>query len=267
MNKQNSFGSNAWLNCLAAFLAAALATCAAQPQSEAPQGAPSVTLDRVVAVVNHQAILASDLTEELQLSILDPGRPRQGAPTPQRALQQLISRALIEQQIREQDLTSAETMPEQVAARLAQIRKELPACVHENCATDAGWAAFLASHGLTPERVETYLRNRIEILHFIELRFRQGIRISPEETETYYRETLVPQYAAGEAIPPLQDVAPRIQEILLQQQVNVLFEGWLDNLRKQGEIEVLDPALESADRPVTGPGPDSTPVKQGAGAY
>ena len=78
----------------------------------------------------------------------------------------------------------------------------------------------------------------------IEQRFRQGIRISPEEIGVYYRDTLLPQYKAGEAIPPLDEVSPRIEEILLEQQVNALFDGWLKNLRQQGDVKVLDPALE-----------------------
>ena len=105
---------------------------------------------------------------------------------------------------------------------------------------------FWREHGLTPERVEAYIRYRMEILRFIELRFRAGIRISQPEIETYYRDTLLPQYLPGEAVPPLDQVAPRIEEILLQQQVNVLFDQWLTNLRKQGDVEILDPALNSA---------------------
>jgi hypothetical protein len=93
------------------------------------------------------------------------------------------------------------------------------------------------------------MRYRVQILRFIELRFRQGIRIAPEEIETYYRETLSPQYPAGEAIPPLDKVSPRIEEILLEQQVSALFDDWLKNLRKQGNIEVLDPALETPEAP------------------
>jgi hypothetical protein len=58
---------------------------------------------------------------------------------------------------------------------------------------------------------------------------------------------LTPQYAPGEPIPTLDKVSPRIEEILLQQKVNVLFDDWLENLRKQGNVEVLDPALESPD--------------------
>ena len=104
---------------------------------------------------------------------------------------------------------------------------------------------FWPSHGLTPERVEAYLRYRLEILRFIEQRFRQGIQISQEQIDTYYRDTLLPQYAPGETVPSLDQVAPRIQEILLQQQVNVLFDNWLTNLRQQGDVEVLDPELES----------------------
>jgi hypothetical protein len=43
----------------------------------------------------------------------------------------------------------------------------------------------------------------------------------------------------------LDQVAPRIQEILLEKQVNVLFDAWLTNLREQGDVEVLDTSLES----------------------
>lgn len=210
---------------------------------------PSVVLDRVVAVVNNHAILASDVDDEIHLAILDPGRAGLGVLTPQRALEQLISRALIQQQIREEDAQAATPPQAEVDARLVEIRKEIPACVRENCASDSGWKVFLATHHLTPERVQTYLRYRIQILRFIEQRFRQGIRISQQEIETYYHETLSPQYAPGEAVPKFEAVAPRIEEILLQRQVNALFDDWLKKLRAQGEVEVLDPALESPEAP------------------
>jgi hypothetical protein len=219
---------------------------AAQAQSPA-QPTHAVVLDRVVAVVNNQAILASDVDDEARLAVLDPGRVGREVLTPQDALEQLISRALIQQQIREEDAQATRPSQEEIDARLAEIRKEVPACVHLNCASEEGWKAFLAARGLTPGRVQTYLRRRLQVLRFIEERFRQGIRITPEEIESYYRETLLPQYEPGETIPPLSTVAPRIQEILLQRQVNVLFSDWLENLRRQGDVEVLDPALAPAE--------------------
>ncbi len=224
----------------ACLMAAGAASCPAQTD----QSAPPVVLDRVVAVVNKHAILASDIDDEIRLSVLDPNLVGQGALTRQRALEQLISRALIEQQIRQEDMQAIEPSQDEVNARLDQIRKQLPACVRQNCATDAGWKAFLTAHGLTPDRVESYLRYRLEILSFIEQRFRQGIQISPQQIDSYYHDVLLPQYSPGEAVPPLDQVAPRIQEILLEQQVNVLFDAWLTNLRGQGDVEVLDPSLE-----------------------
>jgi len=226
-----------------------LAGCAAFTASPAIPAQEPVVLDRVVAVVNDRAILQSDVTEEMRLAILEPKINDQSVETPEQGLQRLISRTLIRQQIREEDALTTAPTEEEVQARLTELRKQLPACVREDCASEAGWSAFLKVHGLTQRRVEAYLRNRLQILRFIELRFRQGIRIPDDEVNAYYRNTLLPQYPAGQPPPTLDKVAPRIQEILLQQKVNAMFDDWLDNLRQQGEVEILDPALEDAAKP------------------
>ncbi len=235
--RTRSIGIYAACGIALAMLAAPFA-CAQQP----------VVLDRVVAVVNNRAILESDLREEIRISALEPpnGTDR-GPDTPQEALQRLISRALIRQQIRQEDALTAIPSADEVTERLNELRKDLPVCVREHCATDEGWKAFLAAHDLTERQVMVYLRNRLEILRFIELRFRQGIHISQADIQSYYRDTLLPEYLPGQTAPPLEQVAPRIEEILLQQQVSAMFSGWLDNLRKQGEVEVLDPSLEAAN--------------------
>lgn len=227
-----------------AFAAAILMHGQARDSATGPQ-----VLDRVVAVVNYQAILWSDITSEMRFAVLDPDEVT-GTLTPQRALQQLISRTLIQQQIRQEDASAALPSNEDVQSRVNEVRKELPGCVRMNCANDAGWQAFLKASGLSAAQIENYLRLRLQILRFIEIRFRQGIRISPEETEAYYRDKLLPQYPNRSQAPPLKAVASRIEEILLEERVNVLFDTWLDNLRKQGDVEVLDASLES--------GPDSS---------
>ncbi|MGB8259236.1 MAG: peptidylprolyl isomerase [Terracidiphilus sp.] len=257
-------------------LALALGLAAAMHGQSAPPGAPEPVpsvakgqvesqnpappadaqlLDRVVAVVNNQAILWSDVDLELRLAVLDPAQTGLGVLTPRRALEQLIERALIQQQIRSQEAQADEPAQAELDQRLSELRRELPACVHANCATPEGWRAFLAAHGLTPERVERRLRDRSQILRFIEQRFRQGIQIAPQEIETFYLRTLLPQYAPGETIPPLAEVSQRIEEVLLEREVNVLFDDWLNNLRKQGDVEILDPDLEGPAAPPPSPAP------------
>lgn len=219
----------------------------------ATSAASPIVLDRAVAVVNRHVILASDLDEEIRLSILDPNNAPQQNLTRQQALEKLISRTLIEQQIRQEDMPAIEPSREAVNARLHEMRTGLPICLRQDCASDSGWKAFLTAHALTEQRVNAYLRYRLEILSFIEQRFRQGIQISEQQIETYYHDTLAPEYGPGVTVPPLAQVSSRIQEILLQQEVNELFDNWLTNLRQQGDVEILDPDL------VRDPAPSQTP--------
>ena len=212
-------------------------------------------LDRVIAVVNNQVVLESDLDLEIRLFHLLPINDRRDS-SPPKALERLTTRALIEQQILQEDPHGLEIAPRDLEDSLAELRQNLPACKHRDCNSPAGWSDYLSTLGLTSERVTAYWSHRMAVLRFIEERFRSGIRIEPEEIQKYYHETLAPQYAKPDEVPPLASVSPRIQEILLQQRVNALFNDWLKSLRDQGQVEILDPELASAVREAGEPGGD-----------
>jgi peptidyl-prolyl cis-trans isomerase SurA len=225
-------------------LCVAMSCRVSRAQATTPNASP-IVLDRVEAVVNNQAILTSDIENELRLAVLDPSSGTRRRPlTARRALQLLISRTLIQQQIAQGYVQAPAPTDAEIAARVQIIREQVPACISVHCTTDAGWQAFLKENDLTEDEVSNYVRLRLVVLAFIENRFRQGIQISHEEIEKYYNETLLPEYPKNQTPPPLKDVSPRIEEILLQQKVNVLFTAWLSDLRKQGEVEILDKALE-----------------------
>ena len=214
--------------------------------SQAQSASPATELDRVVAVVNNQAILASDLDFEMHVFKLLPIGSRRDL-TPASSLERLTTRALIEQQILQQDPHGMDVSPKDLNDSLDELRQNLPACKQRDCSTEAGWAAYLATLGLTPDRVADYWAHRMAVLRFIEMRFRSGIRITPEEIAAYYKDSLVPKYAKPEDAPPLEKISPRIQEILLQQRVNLLLNDWLKSLQDQGQVEILDPALRKPD--------------------
>jgi peptidyl-prolyl cis-trans isomerase SurA len=199
-------------------------------------------LDRVIAVVNNQAILASDLELEMRIFRLLP-LGDEGDATQPKSLERLTTRTLIEQQIVQEDPHGMDITPAELEAGLAELRQSLPACKHRDCTTPAGWSAYLATLGLTSDRVADYWSHRMAVLRFIEQRFRSGVRIAPEDIQKYYRETLVPLYDKPKDAPTLDKIGPRIQEILLQQQVNALLNDWLKSLQDQGQVEILDPAL------------------------
>jgi len=218
--------------------------CASQEAaSQAATPATRVLLDRVVAVVNNRAILASDMDRAMRLSVLEP-RTNNEAPDRRSTLDRLISRSLIQQQMDHEEEEAQAPTNDQVQARILELRSQLPACTRSNCVTDDGWHSFLAANRITIPEVESYLRLRLQFLGFIESRFRSGIHISPEEIQAYYTTTLLPQYPKDQKPPALDSVSQRIQEVLLQEQVNKLFSAWLDNLRKQGDVQIVDPTLE-----------------------
>ena len=90
-----------------------------------------------------------------------------------RAIERLIDRALILQQAAlepEDAITDQE-----LDAQLTKLRKDIPACKEYHCETDAGWQKYLADHGFTVEEFRERWRKRMELLRFIEVRFRNGI--------------------------------------------------------------------------------------------
>ena len=232
-------------------LLAALAVQCVQAQNS-PGGffvtdpASAQPLDRVIAVVNTQVILASDLDLEMRVFRLLPLGGDRKDFTPAKALERLTTRALIEQQVLQEDPHGLEVEPKEVADNLAELRQNLPACKRRDCVSTTGWTSYLATLGLTPDRVDEYWTHRMAVLRFIERRFRSGIRIAPEEIKKYYQDSLLPQYPSPLDAPPLDKVSARIQEVLLQQQVNALLNDWLKSLKDQGQVEILDPSLAAA---------------------
>jgi peptidyl-prolyl cis-trans isomerase SurA len=217
------------------------------PPAPAPPALPgSIELDHVVAIVGPSVILQSDVVQEMHLSALEPLQILPGQNTPAAALRRLIDRTLILEQMREQGQPIDTPLPE-VDRAVTDLRKTIPACEHNKCDTEEKWDYFLRTNDLNPELVEVRWSQRMAILRFIDLRFRSGIRIAPDQISAYYEKTLVPALQKDhQTAPPLSDVSTRIQEILLQQQVSGLFQDWLGSLRDQGNVRIVDEAY-SAD--------------------
>jgi peptidyl-prolyl cis-trans isomerase SurA len=228
---------------LLAVLHGSLPMMSAQQPARDAGGSQAVTLDRVVAIVNSDLILESDVEAERRFEAFQPlGSAK--ASTRDELINRLIDRALILQQIAmlpEPPVTESE-----VDAELMQLRKTIPKCGAYHCETDAGWEKFVRDQGLTLPELREHWKLRMEVLRFIEERFRMGIRITQQEIDDYYNKTLIPQYQGQNAkTPPEGAIKDKIQEILLQQQVDKLLDDWLATLRAQGSVRILKPGEEA----------------------
>ena len=217
-------------------------------------------LDRAVAVINGKVILASEVREMQRFAVFEPLSALGGEFTPMEAMRQIMNRTLLLDQMQEQELTPPPSDAE-VDDQIALLRKHIPAC-GQSCETEEGWQRFLKAQGLTEAEFRTRWQQRLAILDFVRVRFRTGIRITKPEIETYYKEQLVPEFAARKLKPPpLAQVSDRIEEVLLEQHVNVLLEDYLRSLKDAGSVLILDRQYNSlGSSPSSGTGGGDVPL-------
>jgi peptidyl-prolyl cis-trans isomerase SurA len=213
----------------------------AAPAAEADAASKPQELDRVIAIINGDVLLQSDVLEEMQFASIQPlGQPGL-ATDPSVAGRRLINRTLILQQMKSQQ-ADIPVSDQDLQKSLSELRKQIPACARFHCDTPDGWRDFLKQNNLTEQQVTDRWRQRLQIVNFIDIRFRNGVRITKPEIQEYYDKTFVPAFQKESAKPPvLPVVSNRIEEILLQRRVNGMLQDWLKSLRDQGSVQILDP--------------------------
>src|ERR1700688_1857227 len=104
-------------------------------------------IDRMVANVNGHVLLQSDWEQEVAFESFSDARDPNSFSKSERsaALDRLIDQELLREQLRPAPVVPSE----EIAARVAKVRK-----LHPECATDAGWQDALQRYGLTQRSLE-----------------------------------------------------------------------------------------------------------------
>ena len=190
-------------------------------------------MDRTIAVVNGHLVTWSDLDEQMRFEALQNQRALKDLTADERqsAFDHLVQNWILRDQM--QGMFPA--ADEDVEARIADLRS---AWHLEK--DSAKWDATLQSYGLSGDELHKLTANQLEILRFLEFRVRPLVRVSRQEVEDYYKNTLTPRVEAqGQAPEPLPTLAPKIRELLVQQKMNQELEKWLSSLRSQSPVQLL----------------------------
>jgi hypothetical protein len=187
-------------------------------------------VDRVVANVNGHALLQSDWEQEIAFEGFSDARDPNSFSRDERsaALDRLIDQELLREQLR-----PAQAAPlEQVASRVAAIRK-----LHPNCETEAGWQSTLQRYGFTQGSIEKRIGDQILLMKLVDDRLRPSVQIDQQAVEAYYQEQLVPEMQkSGSVATPLPEVSGKIRALLAEKKLNELLTGWLASLRSTSRI-------------------------------
>ena len=203
----------------------------------APVCTAQQVVDKMVATVNAgvrtDLITYSDLLWQLALQ---PNTPLDN-PNSQdlnRALRLLIDQRLI--------LQEAERIPTIVPTQkeITDARDELA----RNFSSAVEFQQRLQRVGLTSEKLDEIVEQRLKMEKYLDFRFRNFVVISQKEIADYYRDTYVPRLKArapGRIVPPLEEVRAEIERTLTESKIESETDTFLDTLRERAEVVTLNP--------------------------
>jgi len=202
----------------------------------APVCSAQKVVDKMVATVNAgvrtDLITYSDLVWQLSLqpqTLLD-------NPTSDdlnRALRLLIDQRLI--------LQEAEKIPTIVPTQkeVSDARDELA----RNFASPVEFQQRLQRVGLTSEKLDEIVEQRLKMEKYLDFRFRNFVVISPKEIADYYRDVYTPRLQTrfpGRIVPPLEQVRGEIEKTLMEAKIESDTDAFLDTARERAEIVMLN---------------------------
>ena len=193
-------------------------------------------VDKMVATVNagSQAscdlclITYSDLLWQLAL------QPKTSLANPSsdelnRALTLIVDQRLI--------LEEAEKLPsiEPTVDEVKTARNELV----QTFPSQAEFQLRLQRVGLTAEKLNQILEQRVRIEKYLDFRFRNFVVITQKEIADYHRDVYAPRFQGRQIVPTLEDARSEIERILTEAKIESDMDAFLDNARERAEIVML----------------------------
>jgi peptidyl-prolyl cis-trans isomerase SurA len=223
----------------AALLAAAAAhglpaqTAAAPPPpptETAPPAAGDRVVDRVVAVVDEDPILLSNLEEVIGL-----GLAQRKPDESDEAFRSRVLDGLVDERLRFHEVDRfgfAQVPVNEIEARVAEIRSRYP--------SDEEFAARLRQVGLTDDELRQLVARQLEVLTYVDERLGAKVFVSLDDVRDYYRTTLVPKLKGDkQPVPELDDVREQIRALLKQQRLNDEIDRWTEKLRGDADVQLF----------------------------
>lgn len=212
----------------ALLFAAVLAAAPAPVAPSLPPGAHRV--DRVVAVVDEDPILESDLGRVVALGLLAPAGEESAASLRRRALDELVAERLRFHEV--DKFGFAEVPPARVEEGYQQIRARFP--------DDAAFRARLAEVGMTPAALRQLVARQLMVLTYVEERLGPRVFVSLEDIRQYYTATLVPELERRHApVPPIEEVREQIRAVLKEKRLNDEIASWTAELRRNADVQLF----------------------------
>lgn len=202
-----------------------------------PRASGQEVVDKMVATVNAglrtDLITYSDLLWQLALQpdtlLVNPT-----SKDLNRALHLVVDQRLILQEA--EKLPTIDPTTEEVTRARDELVKAFPSL--------AEFQQRLALVGLTSEKLDEILEQRVRIEKYLDFRFRNFVLISQKEIEAYYKDVYVPRLRSrspGQIVPTPEESSVEIERLLTEAKIESDTDAFLDSARERAEIVMLSP--------------------------
>lgn len=183
-------------------------------------------VDRIVARVENDVILLSDIRALSRYQHLLDGKSETDAQILDRLIDQWIVRS-------EADVSRSPHPSEPDIDRgLARVR--------DSFASEQEYEARKKQAELSDQDIRAMVASQLYLSNYLDSRFRSSVQIDSKAIEDFYRSSVVPRAKArGQEPPSLEAARDVIQEALVQDGINQQADQWLKESRLRLHIEKL----------------------------
>ena len=162
---------------------------------------------------------------------MDPAAPSPAGTVSSEVLRRKLD-VMIDQTLVEQEATRLPA-PEITQKQIDEKRTQLIASFR----SEAVFRERTEAVGLTLQRIDELIRQRILIERFVDFRFRSFVFVTDTDIQQYYEDHIVREVrAAGQVPPALDKVRARITAIIKEEKVNREIDTWLESARQHADV-------------------------------
>src|SRR5215208_2920044 len=203
---------------------------AAGVQAQQPPGSAAagrVLRDRVVAVVDKDPILESDIDRIIGVGLATPNPGESDRAFRRRVLTDLVDQRL---RFHEIDRFGFGQVPvSQIEQGVAEIRSRF--------ASQAAFEQRLREVGLSLSALRQLVARQQMVWIYVNERLGPRVFVSIDDIKKYYDTVLAPEMRKrGEPVPAIESVREQIRSLLQEQRLNTEIDKWTEELRQRAEV-------------------------------
>lgn len=189
-------------------------------------GAAQEVVDRIVARIENDVILLSDIRALSRYQQFLDGK----AETDAQILDRLIDQWIVRTE------ANVSRFPQPTAPEIERSVER----VQKSFASTIEYEARKRHVGLSDADVREMAASQLYLSNYLDSRFRPGVQIDPKTVEDFYQKSVVPlAKARGQEPPPMDAARDSIQEALVQRGINDQADQWLIESKARLHIQKL----------------------------